>query len=582
MIAGPGAALATPQLPARWVVAAPPDPGVVAALASATNLPRPLAALLVQRGFTTVDAARNFLRPSLDQLTDPLRLKDMDRAVDAIVAAVRENHVIAVNGDYDVDGQCSTAILVRTLRVAGAKVAPFIPHRLRDGYDFGPAGLAAAEAAGARLIITCDSGINAHETVRLAEERGIRCRDHRPSPSGRHGFRLPRRWSIRSGADDTSGLGHALRRRHRLDDGARDVAAPGPAGALPAAPARPRGPRHRRRRGAAGGPEPDHRAPWPPPDGRYAVGRASRAAAYDQAAREGTEGGPDGLHRGPAPQRRGPRGGADGGTSAPAHRRPAGSGSDRRAARGAQHRAPGTGPADARGGADAGGRAGRHAGVRPRPGRRRVAPRRGGHRGVARGRAVRAAHVPGGVRRRDRPGERPEHLALRPARGSRAVRRPARAVRRPSHGGGTHDQARPSRGVPGTVQRPRRRQAFAGGAGAGAAGGHRAAPVRRERRSRAARPPPGAHRRGQPRPGLRGARGPLRAEAPGRQRPPQGHPRGRHGAPVRASASAGPTGCRGWGRRPVDVAFRLESDDWNGSPSLQAKLVSVTPSETRP
>jgi len=174
MIAGSGAALATPQLPARWVVAPPPDAALVAALASATNLPRPLAALLVQRGFTTVDAARNFLRPSLDQLTDPLRLKDMDRAVDAIVAAVRENHVIAVNGDYDVDGQCSTAILVRTLRVAGAKVTPFIPHRLRDGYDFGPAGLAAAEAAGARLIITCDSGINAHDTVRLAEERGIR------------------------------------------------------------------------------------------------------------------------------------------------------------------------------------------------------------------------------------------------------------------------------------------------------------------------------------------------------------------------------------------------------------------------
>jgi len=206
MIAGSGAALATPQLPARWVVAPPPDAALVAALASATNLPRPLAALLVQRGFTTVDAARNFLRPSLDQLTDPLRLKDMDRAVDAIVAAVRENHVIAVNGDYDVDGQCSTAILVRTLRVAGAKVTPFIPHRLRDGYDFGPAGLAAAEAAGARLIITCDSGINAHDTVRLAEERGIRVviTDHHLP-----GEQLPPATAVVNPqrADDTSGLG---------------------------------------------------------------------------------------------------------------------------------------------------------------------------------------------------------------------------------------------------------------------------------------------------------------------------------------------------------------------------------------
>ena len=189
---GTGSAPATPQLAPRWVVAPPPAPELVSALAGATSLPRPLAALLVQRGFTTVDAARNFLRPSLDQLTDPLRLKDMDRAVDAIVAAVKSGTVIAVNGDYDVDGQCSTAILVRTLRVAGAKVVPFIPHRLRDGYDFGPAGLAAAEAAGAGLIITCDSGINAQRDGAAGGGARHPGGGHRPSPSrsgasSRHG-----------------------------------------------------------------------------------------------------------------------------------------------------------------------------------------------------------------------------------------------------------------------------------------------------------------------------------------------------------------------------------------------------------
>ncbi len=199
-------ATATPQLAARWVVAAPPAPELVSALAGATNLPRPLAALLVQRGFATVDAARNFLRPSLDQLTDPLRLKDMDRAVEAIVAAVKAGTVIAVNGDYDVDGQTSTAILVRALRQAGATVVPFIPHRLRDGYDFGPAGLAAAEAAGAGLIITCDSGINAHETVRQAEARGIRVvitDHHLPGPE------LPPATAVVNPQrpDDDSGLG---------------------------------------------------------------------------------------------------------------------------------------------------------------------------------------------------------------------------------------------------------------------------------------------------------------------------------------------------------------------------------------
>jgi single-stranded-DNA-specific exonuclease len=78
-----------------------------------------------------------------------------------------------VHGDYDVDGQCSSALLTRALRVAGADVVPFLPHRLRDGYDFGPAGLAAAQAAGASLIITCDCGITAVDTVRAAAAAGI-------------------------------------------------------------------------------------------------------------------------------------------------------------------------------------------------------------------------------------------------------------------------------------------------------------------------------------------------------------------------------------------------------------------------
>ncbi len=196
----------TPQLAPRWLVAPAPSADAVSALARATNLPRPLAALLVQRGFTTADAARTFLRPSLDQLSDPLRLRDMERAVDAVAAAVKSGTVIAINGDYDVDGQCSTAILVRALQVAGARVAPFIPHRLRDGYDFGPAGLAAAEAAGAGLIITCDSGINALDTVRLAETRGIRVvvTDHHMP-----GAVLPAATAIVNPqrSDDDSGLG---------------------------------------------------------------------------------------------------------------------------------------------------------------------------------------------------------------------------------------------------------------------------------------------------------------------------------------------------------------------------------------
>ncbi len=164
---------AFPAPPLRWAVIPPPDAAVTGALAAELGIPRPLAALLVQRGHGSAEAARAFLRPSLGRLADPQTLLGMAAAVGVIAEAVRAGRTIMVHGDYDVDGQCATALLTRALRAAGATVVPFVPHRLRDGYDFGPAGLAAARAAGASLIVTCDCGITAVETVAAATEAGI-------------------------------------------------------------------------------------------------------------------------------------------------------------------------------------------------------------------------------------------------------------------------------------------------------------------------------------------------------------------------------------------------------------------------
>src|SRR5881394_3592348 len=97
----------------------------------------------------------------------------MEVAVELVARAVREQRPILVHGDYDVDGQCASAMLTRILRSAGATVFPFVPHRIRDGYDFGPAGLAEAQRVGATLIITCDCGITAVEAVRAARAAGI-------------------------------------------------------------------------------------------------------------------------------------------------------------------------------------------------------------------------------------------------------------------------------------------------------------------------------------------------------------------------------------------------------------------------
>ena len=198
-----GAALA-PAL--RWVVATQPDEVIVRTLAGELSIPHALAALLVQRGHASPVAARRFLRPPLNALADPYTLAGMRQAVDTIVAAVRGGRGILVHGDYDVDGQCATAVLTRALSAGGARVTPFVPHRLRDGYDFGAAGIRAAETAGASLVITCDCGITAVDSVRDAQSRGMQVvvtDHHLPS------MELPDAAAVvdPQRADDASGLG---------------------------------------------------------------------------------------------------------------------------------------------------------------------------------------------------------------------------------------------------------------------------------------------------------------------------------------------------------------------------------------
>ncbi len=158
---------------ARWVEPPPPDADASRALAAALSMPVTLAQLLVARGFAAERSAKQFLRPELDQLHDPGLLAGMGDAVARIASAVRSGEVILVHGDYDVDGMCSTALLTRTLRGLGGRVVPFIPDRQRDGYDLGPAGVAAALKAGARLVVTCDCGTTALQAARDLAASGI-------------------------------------------------------------------------------------------------------------------------------------------------------------------------------------------------------------------------------------------------------------------------------------------------------------------------------------------------------------------------------------------------------------------------
>ncbi len=161
------------MIPPRWIVTANADPDATRRLAAELRIPEALAAILVQRGLGSPDSAKAFLRPDLERLSDPHRFADMSVAVELLARAVREKRPILVHGDYDVDGQCAAAMLTRVLRSAGGTVHPFVPHRIRDGYDFGAAGLAEAQRVGAKLIITCDCGITANPAVSAARAAGI-------------------------------------------------------------------------------------------------------------------------------------------------------------------------------------------------------------------------------------------------------------------------------------------------------------------------------------------------------------------------------------------------------------------------
>ena len=158
---------------ARWEAPRPPEPTRVGDLRDALRLPGTVCAILAARGVDTPDAAKRFLRPHPDHLADPRLLADGVRAAARIAQAVRAGETIFVHGDYDVDGICATALLTRVLRRLGGRVVPFVPHRLRDGYDFSAGGLGAALAAAARLIVTADCGTSAHATIAAARVAGL-------------------------------------------------------------------------------------------------------------------------------------------------------------------------------------------------------------------------------------------------------------------------------------------------------------------------------------------------------------------------------------------------------------------------
>ncbi|MDQ0287081.1 single-stranded-DNA-specific exonuclease [Desulfofundulus luciae] len=144
-----------------------------------------LARLLVNRGVLTVEDARLFLKGNLNQAGDPYLLPDMHRAVEIILAAIKNRKNILVYGDYDADGVTATALMVKVLERLGARVDYYIPHRLTQGYGLHEGALHWARQAGVDLLVTVDCGISAKKEVEAAKRAGgpeIIITDHHQVP----------------------------------------------------------------------------------------------------------------------------------------------------------------------------------------------------------------------------------------------------------------------------------------------------------------------------------------------------------------------------------------------------------------
>jgi single-stranded-DNA-specific exonuclease len=156
----------------RWVEAVV-DAAGAARLASALRL-HPLAArVLAARGLAEPGDAHAFLAPRLEDLPDPFTMKGMSAAVARIARAVEERERIALYGDYDVDGVTSTALLAGFLRACGADVVTYVPHRLAEGYGLNVTAVEKLAREGARLLVTLDCGITSAPEVRAAAALGV-------------------------------------------------------------------------------------------------------------------------------------------------------------------------------------------------------------------------------------------------------------------------------------------------------------------------------------------------------------------------------------------------------------------------
>ena len=159
-------------MPKRWRIASH-DADAVRALERGAGIPAVVAQMLIARGITQPELVRQFLDPKLSGLADPEELPGTSAAAERIFAAIATQEPVVIYGDYDVDGITGTALLLSCLRMLGANVTAYVPHRLDDGYGLHTSAIEQLAAAGAKLIVTVDCGVACIQQALAARALGV-------------------------------------------------------------------------------------------------------------------------------------------------------------------------------------------------------------------------------------------------------------------------------------------------------------------------------------------------------------------------------------------------------------------------
>ena len=157
----------------RWTLKPKPEEEKINELATALQVSKTIATLLLQRGISSFEEARQFFRPSLNDLHDPYLMKDMDKAVARLEKAIANEENILVFGDYDVDGTTAVSLVSGYLKSFYPNVATYIPDRYDEGYGVSFKGIDFADDNGFSLIIALDCGIKSIDHVAYAKEKNI-------------------------------------------------------------------------------------------------------------------------------------------------------------------------------------------------------------------------------------------------------------------------------------------------------------------------------------------------------------------------------------------------------------------------